>query len=527
MSFCPHTQRAFFEEYTFTQKMDQDVARVKNATGLTLLCVDLPEKINRAMIEFGINLFAHRVCDGGRWKGAKMLPRRRLHFAFVGTTEGGGGTGSRVGEFLYAEEEGEVEIRTWDARNERFYSSSSERRNGDQHLTAKEEEEEKEKEKEQKERLILGVKRGDFDAELGAYEEDSREDLRWRSLVSLIDLECLKRCEVEPGVMFVPGGVGRCLDAYGRKKRLARDVVEEEGAKEEEEEDRRTAKFTFKATTRVPEDASAEMLTKIHVDCRFRFERALNMFGGNREAMLAEQQLAYVLFFTFGCGKGLEQWKELTVIIANVMVEYMKEEVERKTGSEQSAMKDARIDQKGEEKEFSSFFVGFLDSLEAQFNDDATNEGTLDEVVSELAPSNSRDEKQLSDILRDAISKSYRVVASSPSFPRDVDDATFGWLARFETTAKRVLHLKIFKKRTPRELHNAHPTLIVDHDAETEDEQPLIVELPEGEYARMDKDEDEIEVVVVAEAEAEDKNNIAKNENSGNAHQNRMSWMVQ
>ena len=90
---------------------------------------------------------------------------------------------------------------------------------------------------------------------------------------------------------------------------LARDVVEEEGAKEEEEEDMRTAKFTFKATTRVPEDASAEMLTKIHVDCRFRFERALNMFGGNREAMLAEQQLAYVLFFTFGCGKGLEQWK--------------------------------------------------------------------------------------------------------------------------------------------------------------------------------------------------------------------------
>ena len=215
------------------------------------------------------------------------------------------------------------------------------------------------------------------------------------------------------------------------------------------------------------------------------------------------------------------------MIIANVMVEYMKEEVERKTGSEQSVMKDARIDQKGEEKEFSSFFVGFLDSLEAQFNDDATNEGTLDEVVSELASSNSRDEKQLSDILRDAISKSYRVVASSPSFPRDVDDATYGWLARFETTAKRVLHLKIFKKRTPRELHNAHPTLIVDHDAETEDEQPLIVELPEGEYARMDKDEDEIEVVVVVEAEAEDKNNTAKNENSGNTHQNRMSWMVQ
>ena len=123
--------------------MDQDLARVKNATGLTLLCVDLPKKINHA-IEFGINLFAYRVCDG-EMERRKMLPRRRLHFAFVGTTEGGGGTGSRVGEFLYAEEEGEVEIRTWDARNERFYSSSSERRNGGQQQTAKEEEEKERK----------------------------------------------------------------------------------------------------------------------------------------------------------------------------------------------------------------------------------------------------------------------------------------------------------------------------------------------------------------------------------------------
>ena len=203
--------------------------------------------------------------------------------------------------------------------------------------------------------------------------------------MSLIDLECLKRCEVEPGVMFVPGGVGRCLDAYGRKKRLARDVVEEEGAKEEEEEDRRTAKFTFKATTRVPEDASAEMLTKIHVDCRFRFERALNMFGGNREAMLAEQQLAYVLFFTFGCGKGLEQWKELTVIIANVMVEYMKEEVERRTGSEQSGKKDARIDHKGEEQESPSVFGGFLGAWEAEYNGAARHEVPEDDVGATLA----------------------------------------------------------------------------------------------------------------------------------------------
>ena len=80
MSFHPHNQRAFFEEYTFTQKMDQDLARVKNATGLTLLCVDLPKKINHA-IEFGINLFAYRVCDGGRWKGAKNAPEEAVTFS--------------------------------------------------------------------------------------------------------------------------------------------------------------------------------------------------------------------------------------------------------------------------------------------------------------------------------------------------------------------------------------------------------------------------------------------------------------
>jgi hypothetical protein len=240
--------------------------------------------------------------------------------------------------------------------------------------------------------------------------------------------------------------------------------------------------------------------------------------------MLAEHQLAYVLFFTFGCGKGLEQWKELTVIIANVIVEFLNEEVERKTSSEQSVMSDVRMDDQNGEKDWSSFFVGFLDSLEVQFNDDATNEGTLDEVISELSPSSSRDEKQLSDILRDAILESLRVLASSPSFARDVDDAAFGWLARFETTAKRLLRLKIFKKRASQGGHDTYPApLVIDHDAKTEDEQPLIVELSVGEYARMDKDEDEIEVV---EDEAEDKNPTSQNEIE-TSRSNRMSWMVQ
>ena len=127
----------------------------------------------------------------------------------------------------------------------------------------------------------------------------------------------------------------------------------------------------------------------------------------------------------------------------------------------------------------------------------------MDEVVSETFPTTSRDEKQLSDILRDAISKSYRIVSSS-SFPRD-DDATFGWLVRFETIAKRLLQLKIFQVRTSnnsmQEENGAYTSLIIDHDAETEDEQPLIVELPEGKYAHMDKDDDDIEVV-----EADDTN---------------------
>jgi len=206
------------------------------------------------------------------------------------------------------------------------------------------------------------------------------------------------------------------------------------------------------------------------------------------------------------------------------MAEFLKEEVERKTSHEQSVMSDVRMEDQNGEKDWSSFFVWFLDSLEVQFNDDATNEGTLDEVVSELSPSSSRDEKQLSDILRDAISKSLRVLTSSPSFPRDVDDAAFGWLARFETTAKRLLRLKIFKKRASQGAHDTYPPpLVIDHDAETEDEQPLIVELSVGEYARMDKDEDEIEVV---EDEAEDKNATAQNENE-TSRSNRMSWMVQ
>ena len=488
-----------------TEFMDQRPSRVdfddavqtttkKTRKGATLVCQ------NRALpsgAEFGVNLKSFRVPrEVETFRGVEMLPAGRVHLAFVG-----GGGGARVGEFVLAEKDGEVETRTWDEKNERFYNRRE---------AARIDDEEKEY---TKQKVILGVKRGDFDECLGAYEEDSREDARWKRLTNRIDVNCLKRCKIEPGVMFVPGGVDRCLDAFGRKKRLTREVEDDaKNRNEEEDENTRAAKFTFDATTRAPRDADAAILTKIHVDGRFRFERAMNVFGENREAMLAEHQLAYVLFFAFGCGKGLEQWKELTVIMANVMAEYIKEDVEKKTSNDQSV--------KNRNDDWSSFFVGFLGSLEGQFNDDATNEGTLDEVVSETFPTTSRDEKQLSDILRDAISKSYRIVSSS-SFPRD-DDAMFGWLVRFETIAKRLLQLKIFQVRTGnncmQEENGAYTSLIIDHDAETEDEQPLIVELPEGKYAHMDKDDDDIEVV-----EADDTN---ININNIDNNKTRMSWMV-
>ena len=486
-----------FDDFAKIQQQQQTTTRKKK--GATLVCQ------NRALpsgAEFGVNLKSFRVPrEVETFRGVQKLPLRRVHLAFVGGGGGGGG-GARVGEFVLAEKDGEVETRTWDEKNERFYNRRE---------AARIDDEEKEC---TKQNVIRGVKRGDFDECLGAYEEDSREDARWKRLTSRIDVNCLKRCKIEPGVMFVPGGVDRCLDAYGRKKRLTREVEDDATNRNEEEDDEntRTAKFTFDATTRVPRDADAAILTKIHVDGRFRFERAMNVFGENREAMLAEHQLAYVLFFAFGCGKGLEQWKELTVIVANVMAEYIKEDVEKKTSNDQSV--------KNRNDEWSSFFVGFLGSLEAQFNDDASNEGTLDEIVSETFPTTSRDEKQLSDILRDAISKSYRIVSSS-SFPRD-DDATFGWLVRFESIAKRLLQLKIFQVRTGdncmQEENGAYTSLIIDHDAETEDEQPLIVELPEGKYARMDKDDDDIEVV-----EADDTN---ININNIGDTKTRMSWMV-
>ena len=69
------------------------------------------------------------------------------------------------------------------------------------------------------------------------------------------------------------------------------------------------------------------------------------------------------------------------------------------------------------------------------------------------------------------------------------------------------------------EENGAYTSLIIDHDAETEDEQPLIVELPEGKYARMDKDDDDIEVV-----EADDTN---ININNIDDNKTRMSWMVE
>ena len=66
---------------------------------------------------------------------------RRVHLAFVGGGGGGGG-GARVGEFVLAEKDGEVETRTWDEKNERFYNRREAARIDDEEKDTKHDSEE-------------------------------------------------------------------------------------------------------------------------------------------------------------------------------------------------------------------------------------------------------------------------------------------------------------------------------------------------------------------------------------------------
>lgn len=446
-----------------------------------------------------------------------------IHFTFVGT--GNENARARVGEFIVFDGD-DLIVRTWDSVNERLFDCDDD----------------EDADLEQRERLRLGVVRGDFENEQAKYERGGESDRLWRKLISFVDLRALARVGLRPGMMFVPGESAEFYDEYGLRRRLmkrADDDDDDDDALNERKKGEenvmimkkdKTAKFNVKATSRSPDDVDTSVLTRIHIDPEYRFMRCLNMFDGEKRALLAEHQLAYVLFFFFGCAKALEQWKELTVIIANAMTELIKKEIEEHNNSDLK-MKDEDKEEIEEEKEkeavnvvvedsatsWASFFVGFLDSIEAQFNDDATNEGSFDDVAATLTAeihASTTNEKQISDVVRENLTKTLRSV-NSFAFAKDIESSTTcRCLTRLEETCKRVLKLEIFKTNSNKKLDVAY------EEDEDEDEKPIVVELTEGHWTRLDANEDVVEVFIEQKTLAEQNDAVKPNAYT------RMSWML-
>ena len=143
-----------------------------------------------------------------------------------------------MGEFVLAKRTGRWK-RDVGRKNERFYNRREAARIDDE-------------EKDHRNRRFE-EERGDFGECLGAPRK-IREKTRGGNATSRIDVNCLKRCKINPEDVRT-GGVDRCLN---REEETVDEVKATRRVETKKKMMRtRTAKFTFDATTRVPRDADA------------------------------------------------------------------------------------------------------------------------------------------------------------------------------------------------------------------------------------------------------------------------------
>ena len=255
-----------------------------------------------ALLLLGVPAGASIGLDGAEWavgdafRGFRGVPPRGVHLLTSCAEERAGGAGAtRVAEFI-ALPPGSVDVRRWREAEEclgpraRLHSADAD----------------------EDERLGAGVKRGDFDASTAAYERARWAE--WRALTHLVTPTTLERAGVPLGARLHPGDPDVAPGGATEGAIVARI-----------EDGFRTPVFAGTALrARRPvgassgEPVSGAALTRLATDGRARLDAALaECYANNGTAMLAEVQLAFVLFL-FGSGAAaLAQWQASVALLCS------------------------------------------------------------------------------------------------------------------------------------------------------------------------------------------------------------------
>ena len=272
---------------------DEALRRVEN--GGTVLIMDVPSGT-----EFGIDCTLFEV--GEKFRGVKMVPPG-LHLVLLGAA---GNDVTRVAEFVRVAP-ADVHVRRWDPNTETFARGTGH-------------------DPEQTARLELGARRHDFDSATGAYPAQSAEV--WHRLTSHVTEHVLAQCGVSLGTRIAPGDPDQPLEACVRggpeaaaararaaKERAARERAETPTMNDDN--DIPVAPSFGDAASRAPAGASPEEITALGHDPEARLRRAVD---ASWRDFLGSNQTAFVLFLMLGSEPALAHWKATTALMCDAAV---------------------------------------------------------------------------------------------------------------------------------------------------------------------------------------------------------------
>ena len=270
--------------------MSNDNALYRTTHGGTVLVFDVPPGF-----EFGIDCTIFSV--GEKFAGVKMIPPG-LHLVLLGAP---GNDVTRVAEFVMVNTS-DVVVRKWDPTTETFAVGSG-------------------YDAEQTERLAIGARQHDFDSSTGPYPTESLEI--WTRLTSHINENVLSSCGVPLGTRVAPGDPDQPLEAHTRlpetteaARRRARNVSAENSSTNTS--DVPVAPSFGDSVSRAPLGVSPETITKLGFDPEARLKRAVDeSHAGDWSAFLGANQTAFVLFLLLGSEPALMFWKTSTALLCD------------------------------------------------------------------------------------------------------------------------------------------------------------------------------------------------------------------
>lgn len=441
--------------------MSNDEALFRFKQGGALLALDVPEGT-----EFGIDCTVFTV--GPKFQGVKMIPPG-LHLALVGAA---GNEATRVAEFLWLERS-DVRVRRWDPASEAFHPGSG-------------------MDEDAEERYRLGVRNHDFDATMGPYPTESHA--RWLRLTSRVTRATLSRCGAGAGERLAPGDPDAARDADGRPLLgtgtgigTDRDLVPYFPGLARQP--------TFRdVASRAPRGASPSEVSLLGSDPSRRLRRAIETCGGDWRELVGESQVAFVLFLMLGSMSAFEHWKAVTHMVC-----------------------DASEDASGSNLELYGDFAGALArqlerASEDFFADQLAEENFLAPALEKLIRGMERGARgRAGGAAREAARRAKNLRAFCRrrfGLEFDGDENVSG-----EGDDEHGMRPGSNEKASP-----SDPFTGVHGHLEEGEDAPVVVELSEGTYTRMDAEEDEGD----AAATATEKETSAAEE----APPERMGWMM-